>query len=807
MIEKLKVLANLELLRDAREKFNKLYPLSPKLWLDWINDETTVASTADEKKAIKALYERAVLEYLDHTIWLNYLQFTVELNEESIITQEEVKVIFDRALNQNGCNVAVGSTFWRYYRLLVSHNLTENATEEQVKEHVKTTLDLFHRQFSNPLLNMEEDLKQFEEWLTQTTANHNVNFEDQQYSREIATIKADYEKSLKTLLPLVDFEMALKRSSKPELAEYVKYLDVEIKNGHLARTQCLFERAITDHCLEGDLWLKYLKFADWKLVVDKLLLPLYERAIRNCSWVGDIWVQYLLAVEALYSGNESVNIDDKMVSIRDQALLSTSSSVEDYKKIWFTYINFLRRQTCRLNAWADSEAMEKIRETLAKVIENLEATPNGVYFCYDLHRFAANMEAKFCKNIGKAREIYNALVSKSADFKKTVRNLYVSAIFSLFTFFIFQATFWLDYANLELLYGDEDHYRKTLYKGLNMCTDYPESIGTVLLRFESEDGNSVEQYRTSAAKYDFALKRANERRAKEAKNAVDVVTPAAATAEVPNKGGAQKRKATENGGRKDVRNDLKKPKMAKPEKSAVHGTLVQTDESKREQTAFISNLAFDLEEEEIRTAFTQFGPINEVRLVRDFKGRPKGFAYVEFENFLSVRKALKHDRMMLKGRPVFINEMDKRTKFSYSTDKEQNKIFVKNIPFEFSKEDLLAKVFADVAEDVVDIRLVTFRNGHSKGIAYVEMKSAEIAAKVAKEKNDMEIADRKLFVAISNPSAAKDNPKPPQSFNNRQGGDNRLPGSSSSSIMIPHSLMVRQSKVKIHLDGSNAISK
>lgn len=341
-----------------------------------------------------------------------------------------------------------------------------------------------------------------------------------------------------------------------------------------------------------------------------------------------------------------------------------------------------------------------------------------------------------------------------------------------------------------------------------MCTDYPESIGSVLLRFESEDGQSVEQYRTSAAKYDFALKRANERRAKEAKNAVDVIAPAPAAVEVPSRGGAQKRKATENGGRKDVRNDQKKPKMTKSEtKPSVHGTIVQTDEAKREQTAFISNLAFDLEEEEIRSAFTQFGPINEVRLVRDFKGRPKGFAYVEFENFLSVRKALKHDRMMLKGRPVFINEMDKRKSFSYSTNAEKNKLFVKNIPFEFTKEDLLAKVFADVAEDVVDIRLVTFRNGHSKGIAYVEMKSAEIAEKVAKAKNDMEIADRKLFVAISNPSAAKDNPKPAQSFNsNRQGGDNHRP-SASSSMMIPHSLMVRQSKVKIQLDGSNSLSK
>ena len=353
-----------------------------------------------------------------------------------------------------------------------------------------------------------------------------------------------------------------------------------------------------------------------------------------------------------------------------------------------------------------------------------------------------------------------------------------------------------------------------------MCNDYPESIGSVLIQFETENGTSVEQYRIATAKNDIAVKKANERRAKEtAKNAVPEKVPFAAPAavDVSKKGGAQKRKANENAGRNnDVRNDQKKPKIAKSEEPTVHGTSVQTDESKREQTAFLSNLAFDLEEDEIRDVFSQFGKINDVRLVRNFKGLPKGFAYVEFENFLSVKNALKHDRMMLKGRPVFINEMDKRKKFDYSTDQEKNKIFVKNIPLEFTQEDLLAKVFADVADEVVSIRLPTFRNGHSKGIAYVEMKSAEVASKVVNEKNDMEVGDRKLFVAISNPSRASANPRPQQSFSssNARAGKNRPPPPpskfkpGSSSMMIPHSLMVRSSKVKIQLNGgANSLSK
>ena len=77
---------------------------------------------------------------------------------------------------------------------------------------------------------------------------------------------------------------------------------------------------------------------------------------------------------------------------------------------------------------------------------------------------------------------------------------------------------------MELLFGEEDEYRKILHKGLNMCTDYPESIGDVLLRFEQEDGKSVEQYRISMAKYEVALKKVNERRAKEVCEVAATVT-------------------------------------------------------------------------------------------------------------------------------------------------------------------------------------------------------------------------------------------------------------------------------------------
>jgi len=243
--------------------------------------------------------------------------------------------------------------------------------------------------------------------------------------------------------------------------------------------------------------------------------------------------------------------------------------------------------------------------------------------------------------------------------------------------------------------------------------------------------------------------------------------------------------------------EAKKKKVADAPPPPPQKEYYKTDESKREQTVFVSNLSYDINDDQIRDEFLKFGQINEVRLARNFNGKSKGFGFVEFSDNVSARKALIHDRMLLHGRPVYISELDKRNKFSFSSSKEKNKLFVKNIPFDMTKDDILQKIFADYADSIVDIRLNTFRNGHSKGIAYIEMKTVEIAEKAVREKNDFKIGDRALFVAISDPSMSGNKVKPSLA--------NPAPSSKvASTFMVPHSLMAKThpSKVKMQLDPS-----
>lgn len=400
---------------------NKHYPLSAQLWLDWITDEKKIASSNEEKMAVVALFDRAVSEYLDSNLWNEYIQFSVELFEDNVITLDDARKVFNRALHHIGYSVAHGSVFWQYYRLLESQALGTLSTcdDEKAKEPVKSIFNLFRRQLSIPLLKMEESYKEFEKWFREI--EHSPGFDLNEFKQDLTILKSDYGKALKSLEPLKVYEASLSASPFPHLEEYLKYIDFEMKSDNLARTQCLFERAITDNCLNSELWLKYLKYCDSKLVVDKLLLPVYERAIRNCPWVADIWVQYMLALEALSQPDTAPDdtLEARMWSTLEQAMKNAFNSPEEYKKLWLTYLHFTRRRALRSNAWTDEQQIKGVRETFESVINSLEGMSNLEY-CYDLYHYFAKVEAKYCKSIDNARKIFNDIINRSATLKRQV---------------------------------------------------------------------------------------------------------------------------------------------------------------------------------------------------------------------------------------------------------------------------------------------------------------------------------------------------------------------------------------------------
>ncbi|KAF4532467.1 hypothetical protein B566_EDAN003042 [Ephemera danica] len=186
---------------------------------------------------------------------------------------------------------------------------------------------------------------------------------------------------------------------------------------------------------------------------------------------------------------------------------------------------------------------------------------------------------------------------------------------------------------------------------------------------------------------------------------------------------------------------------------------IRSEETGKEnRTVFVSNLDFETTEDEVKEAFTAVGKVTDIRLVRDFKGRSKGFCYVELQTEDEALDALKKDREALKGRPMFVSrcDPDKHTRqkvFKYNMGMEKNKLFVRGLPMSMSQEQV-RELFATYGA-LRDVRLVTYRNGHSKGLAYIDFEDETEAAQALIKTDSLELEGHTISVAISRPPERK----------------------------------------------------
>jgi RNA recognition motif-containing protein len=77
---------------------------------------------------------------------------------------------------------------------------------------------------------------------------------------------------------------------------------------------------------------------------------------------------------------------------------------------------------------------------------------------------------------------------------------------------------------------------------------------------------------------------------------------------------------------------------------------------------FVGNLNFNTTREEVETLFTQVGKPRDVFMPSDREtGRPRGFAFVEFENDEEAQQAIeKFNGHELGGRPLRVNAAEDR---------------------------------------------------------------------------------------------------------------------------------------------------
>lgn len=94
---------------------------------------------------------------------------------------------------------------------------------------------------------------------------------------------------------------------------------------------------------------------------------------------------------------------------------------------------------------------------------------------------------------------------------------------------------------------------------------------------------------------------------------------------------------------------------------------------------YVSNLAFNIQDEELRNLFTPFGEVNSAKVINDRDtGRSKGFGFVEMSDETAAQDAIQQlDQKSLDGRAIRVSEARPKPERSFGNNAFKNDSFSK----------------------------------------------------------------------------------------------------------------------------------
>ncbi|CAB3406910.1 unnamed protein product [Caenorhabditis bovis] len=697
LIELLHKNGDFDELAEARERFAKRFPLNETNWLIWLKSERE--SENSNIDTIEAMFDRAVADSNTVAIWEERIYFGLSVNLN--FAREKC----EQALSAVGTRFDKGGLIWMlYFNTERSHfDMLQDQHEKQ--KHAMNIVNLYKRALRVPT-GLLEDI--YQEGIAFCKEIGCDNF--------ISELQSAHDTTKKVQKTYEELEKVLKNENT-RADGLRKYLEHETKNGDPGRIQMVHERFVEAYPDDEYVWSAYGVWCEQKLKVHSVTCQVYERAIRFCPYSCILHQQALLAYERASAPYE------KIEQIWNYAKDNVINSADDGRNLYRTYIYLLRRRIAASSETHDYSPIAQIFEEGAAKLR--EWFPHNWDPRADYRQNQAFFYAQLLKDMDKFRAVWDDILA--SGFGKNAQK-------------------WIDGAKLERQFGDLQHVRKLLNKALNSVSDNVNDIYEYYVQFEREEG-TLEQL-------DLVLEKVN------AQVAHRAARPQKKKRELDEPKEAPIRKAKGDGSFKSptlpsIGNGVSKIKL---KNDVPTSSDIPVEEAKR--TVFVSNLDFGTTDEQIRQVLDG---VESVRFAtRAHSKLHRGFGYVVLEKPELVAKALEKDRVLVNGRPMFISENDpeKRVGFKYATGLEKTKVFVRNVHFQATEEEI--KVVFSKFGPVLSVRIVRHKNGQPKGVAYVEFETEDAASKSILG-GDLKIRDREIAVALSDPPAKKDkkaeNPK------------------------------------------------
>ncbi|GAM85781.1 hypothetical protein ANO11243_037890 [Dothideomycetidae sp. 11243] len=748
------------------------YSVGEDIWRDWINDESVLARTSEDRTAVMELCIKAVQEepasivlwsLYGEWVWSTYAvangfsngdedTWTAEdmMICKEVFTRDMVLSVWTRAVEATKWRMDESHVVWNRYLELIMHNFPENPSPQMIEE----VQMLYLTRLQIPHAAWDATSQSFWPFISK--------YKSDGWEEIMTTANEIAAPAKKQTNMRVEFEMEVTRSYRAEdktalYNAYARYLDWEAKHKSKGafdtELRCaLYERALLRFPTLVEWWLDYADYMTSLDASSPVILPLLERATRHCPWSGELWFRRLLRVE-IETGSY-----DEVEGVKHKATnsgLLPTGGIEEILVVYSAWCSYLRRRAFAPTASDDDVDMAEM--AISGVLTDIEVEGKKTYGAEFKGDPLWRIEKIYIKFLTQARRIVEA------------REFWRKLIATLGSSY----DFWLKYYDWELLIWSME---RNVFKPVNNAADNSPHKASAVLREAMAQRNLDwpekihELYANHVYTHDETvleiqrahvdlrrsmkyLKIRREREAAAAAAAAEAATqaqmqdPSQVADSIESSGGAvpNKRKREAEGTAHDDA-ATKRSKLRESESSpqsnsqAPLSELAQLKRDREHNTITVTHLPSTIAEKGLRRFFADCGNILSINIVVD-EQNPTATATVEFETHDDVLAAKTRDAKKIDDHEIHIQAGILST------------LYVTNYPPSWA-EDEIQTLFKDYGT-IVSVRLPSLKYNQRRRFCYVQFLTAEEARAALQLHNKVVDGQHRLVVLMSDPHAKK----------------------------------------------------
>jgi len=660
----------LEDVRQAREAMDRNFPVGEALWIDWLNDESSLAFTVDQCISVARLFERAIQDEPNSTsLWKLYGDYWYRLftvthdsntmdsgvwsSEDNsvaheVFTWESVRAKWDLAYQNTRWRLNDSNAIFDRYMEILMDDEKKSSTSQKVEE----INNLFReRLLKEPHATWDQTAQAYSSFIT----SHYSAAAYEQVMADLTRLSTQVKNMYRQREMYEDkIEQAHRGGNQDvEWTAYAKYIEWEITGKgpfSFPIINSLYQRATIHFATDASLWTDYVEFLMQNPNKEVPLRAVLERATRHCPWSGDLWSHRILAME---NEGESFKAIEEVKHRATANGMLDAGGMEELIKVSLAWCGCLRRRAFEPGA-ADDEidiAEMGLRSSIEHVRKIGERKYGNEYKGDPQYRLE-RIHIKFLTQRGEtetAREIWKSLIpahANSHDF--------------WYRYYIWEMVCWSKFA---MRSGNEPEHQlqvpsdatTVLSQALqhHATMDWPEQLTEMYLN-HCEQHESVQKLRSAVIETRRISGLITKRREKES-----AARSAYYEQQVQDGGSSHAQIETVSGGKRkrdeDEATTDQLAKRAKPEEQHAETGSSTTQQPKRdrEHTVVIAkNIPLDATELNVRGFFRECGTIVSLKLRQDGNTQ---VASVEFETHEDALTAQSRTLKKLKGQEIEVD--------------------------------------------------------------------------------------------------------------------------------------------------------